>query len=125
MSHLRVFVAERDRDTRLGLQMLLEHQPKVQIVGISVQSKGLLGQVAAALPDVVILDWQLIASSPSEHIKNIRSIESQPEIIVLDVHTEIRDEAEAIGADYFFSKADPPDQLLITLDELKQERNQE
>jgi DNA-binding NarL/FixJ family response regulator len=105
--------------------MLLEHEPGMRIVGISVRSVGLVGQVGAAQPDVLLLDWQLISSAPKEYIRNLHSIETQPDIIVLDVRPEIKYEAEAAGADDFISKADPPDQLLAILQKLKKGRNQE
>ena len=122
MSQLRIFLGDPDRDGRLGLQMLLEHEPGMRIVGISVRSEGLVGQVGAAQPDVLLLDWQLIASASREYIKNLHSIETQPDIIVLDVRPEIRHEAEEAGADGFVSKDSPPDQLLMILHELRKEK---
>lgn len=105
--------------------MLLEHEPGMRIVGISVRSEGLVGQVGAAQPDVLLLDWQLVSSAPTEYIKNLHSIETQPHIVVLHVDPETRGEAETAGADGFVSKDSPPDQLLTILRKLKQERNQE
>ena len=105
--------------------MLLEHEPGMRVVGIAVSSEGLVGQVGAAQPDVLLLDWQLVSSAPTEYIRNLHSIETQPDIIVLDVRPEIRYEAETAGADGFVSKDSPPDQLLTILRKLKQERNQE
>jgi DNA-binding NarL/FixJ family response regulator len=81
--------------------------------------------VGAAQPDVVLLDWDLVASAPSEYIKNLQSLESQPHIIVIDVRPENRGETGAAGADDFVSKDGPPDQLLTILRKLKQARNQE
>ena len=115
MSHLRIFLADADRDSRLGMQMLLEHQPGMRVVGIAVRSEGLVGQVGAAQPDAVLLDWQIIASAPAEYIKNLHLIESQPQIIVLYIRPEIRREAEDAGADVFFSQDTPPDELLLAL----------
>ena len=125
MRQLRIFVADPDRDTRLGLQMLLEHEPGMRVVGIAVRSEGLVGQVGAAQPDVMLLDWQLVASAPSEYIKNLRSIETEPHIIVMHVQPETRPAASAVGADHFIVKNTPPDQLLMMLHELKRERIQE
>ena len=44
---------------------------------------------------------------------------------MLHVRPETREGAEAAGADYFFSKDSPPDQLLMCLRKLKHERIQE
>jgi DNA-binding NarL/FixJ family response regulator len=115
MSQLRIFLADANRDSRLGMQMLLDHQTGMRIVGVSVGSEGLVVQAGAAQPDVVLLDWQIIASAPAEYIKNLHSIESQLQIIVLHIRPEIRREAEDAGADAFIGKDTPPDELLLVL----------
>ena len=115
MSQLRIFLADANRDSRLGMQMLLDHQTGMRIVGVSVGSEGLVVQVGSAQPDVVLLDWQIISSAPAEYIKNLHLIQSQPQIIVLYIRPEIRCEAEDAGADVFISKDTPPDELLFVL----------
>lgn len=123
MNNLRVFIAEEDQDVRVGLQMLLNRQPGLQVVGIATRSDGLVGQVGAAQPDVVLLDWGLITSKPKDFIRNLHSLSSQPSIVVLHIHPETREAAFAAGADEFSCKDQPPDELCITLRNLKQEKN--
>ena len=125
MRMLRIFIADPDQDVRVSLQMLLDREAGMRVVGIAIRSNGLVGQVGAAQPDVLLLDWQLVSSAPAEYIKNLHSIETQPHIVVLHVDPETRGEAETAGADGFVSKDSPPDQLLTILRKLKQERNQE
>ena len=125
MKMLRIFIADSDQDVRVSLQMLLDREPGMRVVGIAVRSNGLVGQVGAAQPDVLLLDWQLVRSAPTEYIKNLHSIETQPHIFVLHVDPETRGEAETAGADGFVSKDSPPDQLLTILRKLREERNQE
>ena len=115
MSQLKIFLADANRDSRLGMQMLLDHQTGMRIVGVSVGSEGLVIQAGAAQPDVVLLDWQIIASAPAEYIKNLHLIESRPQIIVLHIRPEVRAEAEDAGADVFICKDTPPDELLLVL----------
>ena len=122
MRNLGIFIAESDRDTRVSLQMLLDREPGMQVVGVAVRSEGLVRQVSAVQPDILLLDWQLVTSTPEAYIRNLKSVESQPAIIVLHVRPEIREGAEAAGADYFFSKDSPPDRLLMCLQKLKQEK---
>ena len=121
MRNLRIFIAEPDRDIRIGLEMLLDRESGMRVVGIAVRPEGLVRQVGALQPDIVLLDWQLIASAPESYIKNLNSLESRPHIIVLHVRPETYEDAKAAGADYFFSKDSPPDQLLKCLRKLKQE----
>jgi DNA-binding NarL/FixJ family response regulator len=104
MTDRRVFIAEPDRDVRLGLEMYLDRKLGMRVVGIAVRSEGLVSQVGATQPDIVILDWGLIASAPESYIKNLHSIESQPHIVVVHIRPETRGAAEAAGADCFHSK---------------------
>ncbi len=122
MKVLRIFIADADQDVRVSLQMLLDREPGMRVVGIAVRSNGLVGQVGAAQPDVLLLDWQFVSSAPAEYIKNLHSIETQPHIVVLHVDPETRGEAETAGADGFVSKDSPPDQLLTILHELRKEK---
>ena len=122
MSELRIFIADPDRNGRLGLQMLLDHEPGMRVVGIAVRSEGLVGQVGAAQPDVLLLEWQLVASAPVEYIRNLWAIESQPFIIVMHIHPETGQKAAATGADSFFCKDGPPDPLLMILQKLRRQR---
>ena len=124
MTDMRVFIAEPDRDVRIGLEMYLDRKAGMRVVGIAVRSEGLVSQVGAAQPDIVILDWGLIAPAPDIYISNLKSIESQPHIIVVHVRPETRGAAKAAGANYFHSKDSPPDQLLECLQLIKHERTQ-
>jgi len=125
MRVLRIFIADADQDVRVSLQMLLDHEAGMRVVGIAVRSNGLVGQVGAAQPDVLLLDWQLVSSAPAEYIKNLHSIETHPHIVVLHVQPETRGKAETAGADGFISKDGPPNQLITILRKLKQEKDQE
>lgn len=122
MRNLRIFIAEPDRDLRLGLQMLLDPEPGLQVVGIAVRSEELMKQVEAVQPDIVLLDWQLVTVMPEGTIRDLKSVESRTQIIVLHVRSETYLDANAAGADYFFCKDNPPDQLLALLRKLKQEK---
>lgn len=120
---MRVFIAEEDQNVRVGLQMLLDRQPGFQVVGIATRSDRLVGQVGAAQPDVVLLDWGLVALKPKDFIRNLHSLSSQPSIVVLHIQPETRDVAIAAGADEFSSKDQPPDRLCMILRNLKQAKN--
>jgi hypothetical protein len=40
MRALRIFIADADQDVRVSLQMLLDREPGMRVVGISVRSEG-------------------------------------------------------------------------------------
>ena len=92
------------------------------ILCLRVKPEGLVKQVEAVQPDIVLLDWQLVTAMPEGTIRNLKSVEARPQVIVLHVRSETYVDAKAAGADYFFCKDSPPDQLLACLRELKQER---
>ena len=115
MRKLRIFIADADKHSRLGLEMLIDHEQGMKIVGIAVQAKDLPGQVAAAKPDVVLVDWQLIELSPTETIGTLRLIESRPHIIVLHTQRETGQESKNAGADFFVCKDQSPKDLLTEL----------
>ena len=120
-----IFVADPSRETRFGLQLLFDHEQGMRVVGISVRSQELVGQVGAVQPDVLILDWQLVASAPLEFIRNLHSVESHPYIIVTHIHPGTRRKAAAAGADAFFCKDGPADPLLMILQKLRRKRIEE
>ena len=105
--------------------MLLDHEPGMEIVGIAVQKEGLVDQVKAVRPDVVLIDWKLAAPAPTELFSDICSGRSPPKIIVLDVRPETKIEAVSAGADVFISKDSPPDQLLLILRKIKHNKVEE
>lgn len=123
MSQLKIFVADPHPNSRLALQMWFDNQPGMRIVGISVDSDDLVGQVGVAQPNVVLLDWDLVASNPFNFIKNLHSLASHPTIIVLDIQPETREAAFAAGADEFSSKDQSPEQLRMILRNIKQKMN--
>ena len=58
---MRIFIAEADQDVRVGLQMLLNRQPGLQVVGIATRSDGLVGgpddEYRSRRPAIVVTSW--------------------------------------------------------------------
>lgn len=51
-----IFLAVSDQDLRLGLQMLLHQEPGMHVIGMAIQTEGLLVQAEASQADVLLLD---------------------------------------------------------------------
>ena len=119
MTQLRIFIGDTNRNGRLGIEMLIDNEPGFQVVGIAVQTDGLISQVKASHPDIVLVDWQMVKSSPVRLFKDIHVVESQPQIIVMDVRAETRQLAISCGADAYFCKDKPGDQLVPLLRQFK------
>ena len=90
------------------------------MTGIAVETKGLVDQIAASEPDVLLLDWQLPGIPRKELVADIRALELPLKIVVLSVQPEEEGAAMAAGADAFVSKADSPDQLMAVLNNMRQ-----
>jgi DNA-binding NarL/FixJ family response regulator len=112
---MRLFIAEADAALRVGMQILLHEEPGLYVTGMAVQADGLLAQVEAAQPDVLLLDWHLPGRPMTELLADLKALELSPKIIVLSVRPEEKDEALAAGADAFVSKIGSPDELLVYL----------
>jgi DNA-binding NarL/FixJ family response regulator len=112
---MRVFIADPRSETRLALMMYLRQEPGMHITGIAVEAQGLLAQVEATQPDLVLLDWYLPGQPITEVIAELKKLGQRPQIIVLSVRPEVESEAISAGADAFVTKAKSPDRLLATL----------
>ena len=117
---MRIYVADMNKDIRLGLQMLLHQEPDVQVVGTAAQASGLLAQVEASQTDLLLLDWHLPGASMTELLSDLRALNPPPMIVVLSVKPEIKAPALSAGADAFVSKSAPPDELLEVVRSLKE-----
>ena len=56
---MHLFIADADKELRIGLQILIHQEPGMQVIGMAVSAKGLLAQVEACEPDALLLDWRL------------------------------------------------------------------
>ena len=118
---MRIFLADADREERLALQFLLDHEPGMEVVGIAIRSEGLAAQARASQPDAVLLDWNLVTQPASDFLLGLRSLAPQLKIVVLHVRPEIKQTAESAGADVFISKDTPPDELLMVLRKMRKD----
>ena len=109
---MRLFIADADPVLRVSLQIRLHEEPGMNVTGMAVQTNGLLAQLEASRPDVLLLDWQLPGASVEELLDQIKALESPTKIIVLSVRPEGEKLALAAGADGFICMNEPPDELL-------------
>jgi DNA-binding NarL/FixJ family response regulator len=112
---MRLFIADADKELRVGLQILLHQEPGMQVIGVAVNAKGLLAQVEASQPDVLLLDWRLPGMPMTELIADLQALDLPPKLVVLSVRPEDKNAAKAVDADAFIGKTGPPDELLVYL----------
>ena len=116
---MRIFLADDSSDVRLALQMLIDAEPGMEVIGIAVETDGLLTQVLASKADVLLLDCDLPGESQSDLVAECHAMDSTPKVIALSVDGDPR----CCTADAFFCKMTSFDELLKILrtwrDEMK------
>jgi DNA-binding NarL/FixJ family response regulator len=75
--------------------------------------------VEECCPDVVFMDARMPELDGIEATRIIRRESPQVKVIVLSMYPEYRAPALAAGADAFFGKGEPPDELLAMLTDLR------
>ena len=71
---MRLFIADADPSLRVSLQMLLHEEPGMYVTGMADRTKGLLAQVEASQPDVLLLDTHLPGKPMTDLIADLRLI---------------------------------------------------
>jgi len=122
---MRLFIAVADQGLRVAMQLYLHQETGMEIIGCAANSKGLLAQVEASEPDVLLLDWQLTGKPVTALIKEIRALELSLHIIVLSVRPEEEMTFIDSGADAYIGKSNLPEELISCLRTLQDKKQYE
>jgi len=115
MPTLRVLLADDQPHVRRALQMLLEQESGVIIVGEAADATGLLLAVATQPADVLLVDWEL-PGLPLPHLLRLLHFERPSlQIIAMSSRPEAKTEALSVGAAAFLSKGAPPETVRTVL----------
>ena len=114
----RIFVACSDERLRIALLMLLEHEIGMGVVGITDRLSGLVLNLEASQPNVLLLGWEIPNQELVDLLADIHNLKSPPMIIFFSSKPEEEQEIITAGADYFICENAPPDKLLLILREL-------
>jgi len=112
---MRILIADTQPKVRFALQVLLQRQPELEVVGEAIDAATLREQTASACPDVVLLGWELPGMEMARLIPSLREICPGIMIIALSGRPEAQRDSSEIGVDLFVSKSSPPDQLLAAI----------
>jgi DNA-binding NarL/FixJ family response regulator len=118
---MRLFIADKDKEVRVGLQILLHQEPGMVVIGLAEKAEGLLTQVATSRPNVLLLDWHLPHLKAIELINRLRALDFPLSIVILSVRPEDKNAALASGADAYVAKNGPPSELLSYLRTMSKE----
>lgn len=100
----RVYIADSQIDERSALRLLLLDL-KMEVVGESADWSTTLAQVPTSSADMLLVDWELLPSSPVEALERLRKTCSAKLFIILISQLDARQQAAlSSGADAFISK---------------------
>jgi DNA-binding NarL/FixJ family response regulator len=119
MTKLRIFIAFADEKLRIAMLLLLDHEPGMIVVGIPDRLPGLVTQLDASQPDVLLLEWSIPINSMKELIDDISHLSPSPQVILLSSIPEEKEAVLAAGVDHFILKNAPPDELLLILNRIR------
>jgi CheY-like chemotaxis protein len=112
---MKILLADDNPEVRSALRLLLEQEPVPGTVTEVADAHELVMQLRRDCPLVILLDWELPRLDKSSFLEMVRSTCPETKIIALSSRFEARQHALAAGVDAFISKAEPPEQILITL----------
>jgi two-component system, NarL family, response regulator NreC len=87
---IRIVLADDHHIMRRGLQMLLDAEPGFEVVAQAGDGPSVLRCVAAAKPDVLVLDLNMPGGSPLETIAGVRKGSPDTRIVVLTMQDQPR-----------------------------------
>ena len=104
---MNVFIVEDSEKMRAELRDMLSDFHDVNIVGYAADEAGAIEQIDALLPEVVVLDLNLLSGSGVAVLKNVKKHHEAIKVMVL---TNCTDEfyveaCKRAKADYFFDKS--------------------
>lgn len=119
---MRVLLADDQAWLRSAVRLLLEQEADVEVVGEAAEANILLSIAEAVAPDLLLLDWELPGSeraSGAVVLGRLHRICPNLVVIVMSGRPEASALAQEAGADYFVSKAEPPETLLAAVREVR------
>lgn len=102
-----MFIVEDSEAMRESLRTMLSDFHDVRIVGYAADEAGAIEQINLLLPDVVILDLNLLSGSGIAVLKNVKKRHAGIKVMVLTNCTDefYVDACKRANADYFFDKS--------------------
>jgi DNA-binding NarL/FixJ family response regulator len=102
----RAFLADAQPDERSALRLILQDL-NMQVVGEAVDWPTVLALAPATRPDLVVVDWGLVADESGAALPKLRETCPGTLVIVLISHLDPRHQAAlSAGADSFISKSE-------------------
>ena len=102
----RAYLADAQADERSAFRLILQDL-NLQVVGEAADWPTVLADAPATRPDLVVVDWGLVADEAGAALPKLRETCPAAVVIVLISHLDPRHQAAlSAGADTFISKCD-------------------
>ncbi len=113
----RILIVDDHPLVRRGLRALINAEPDLIVCAEAATQQDGLGAIATARPDLAVVDLSLGHGDGLELVREIRSREAGPRVLVLTMHDapEYVRRAFAAGADGYVSKQELPETLLMAI----------
>jgi len=111
---IRILIADPDSATRKALILLMQRKLGTNWISEVKDVETLIRSLADTPPDLLMLDWRLYGSPPTETCRLLRKAYPELRIILLSVDANDATAAKQAGAD-FIHKGASPDELIATL----------
>ena len=83
---MRTLLAIEQRDLRLALELYLDQEPGVIVVGTASEAASLRALLRTARPDLLLLDWDLPGYAPPNLLMEAKRLSSPPHVILLGMN---------------------------------------
>ena len=114
---IRTMIVDDHALFRRGLEMVLEEEPDIELVGQASDGAEAVEKAAESLPDVVLMDIRMPRSSGIEACRAMKEAAPSAKIVMLTISDEEEDLFEAIraGASGYLLKDIPLDEVADTV----------
>lgn len=116
-SPVRLLLVDDHAVVRAGLQAILMGHPRLMVVDMVGTAAGVLPAIAAAKPDVVLLDLRLPDGSGTQLVREIKALSAPPRVVILTSFAEPVEVFAALeaGVDGYLLKDSDGEALLAAL----------
>ncbi len=114
---IRVILADDHAVVRKGLQLIIDHEPGLQLVGEAANGEGLLRLIHKQPADVLLLDLDMPRGNGLSALKQIKEAAPGVKVIVLSMHPQqlYGKTARQLGASGYVSKVSEPRVLIESM----------